>query len=975
VPADAGVSAARSRGPSPRVRLDSWKEIAAYLKRHVTTVRRWETQEGLPVHRHLHARLGSVYAYTDELETWLKGRRPADRPPARGAAARPASAARLVLPPPPVLRAGEAPLVELLGRDTELSSLASAWDAARRGQHRLVLVTGDPGIGKTRLVFEFASSVARDATVIVGRCDDHALVPFAPFMEVLQWLVRTCPEPILRAWLRAIEGRSELAQLVPEIARIGGKGPKTGPATAEGRRYRLFEAFTGLLQALARDGPLLLAIEDIHWADRESMLLLRHLVRSGHNAAICTIVTCCETELRPGPLHLEILADLQREPSATRVALGGLSEDFARRFVSRWTGRRAAAGLTRFVMEATQGNPLFMAELLRHLSDTAMLQQAETLHGTTTFRTLGLPKTVLDVIGRRLSRLSQPCQLMLTLGAVSGREFSLSIIESLADLPEETALDAMDEAVAAKVIREVPGTPGRFSFAHALFPETLCARLTAARRVRLHHRIAEAIERLARSESAWLAELAHHYGQAAPWKDAGKAVHYAIRAGDQAAGSLALEGAARYYEMALQALDLLPQDQSVIEQRCDLHAQRGRTLFQAGQWAAAKEAFAAALALLGAGNDVKRCELLVSLSETAFWLMDVPGLRGSAAEAQRLAEMIGRDDLWANATAWLASASVADGDVLIAIESDRRAVTRAGGITSFGLARVPLTLYWAGRTHDAVQQAADAVERARRANDPAFLLYALQHSGLSLSGAGRYDEALAAFDEARLFGRRCGALPLLARAMSMSVAPLLSLGDLEGAAMRALEARELAHRVAFEAPVVSSGIDLLMIGARMHDPGRAEPLLDEIARAVEKASGWHAWKWRLRLWQARAELALARGDWNEAIIAAHHVVEQSRARSRVKYEALGLAASARARQGLGSREAAADAQAASLVARRLGDPAVLLECLTILLDVDGSDEVLDEVRHTVRRVLAAVSVEALRRRFLARWPSRIAAGL
>ena len=190
--------------------------------------------------------------------------------------------------------------------------------------------------------------------------------------------------------------------------------------------------------------------------------------------------------------------------------------------------------------------------------------------------------------------------------------------------------------------------------------------------------------------------------------------------------------------------------------------------------------------------------------------------------------------------------------------------------------------------------AAQAVEYARGSEDPAFLLYALQHWGLALSGAGRYDEALRAFDEACTFGRCCGAFPLLARATSMSVAPLLNLGDLEGATTRALQARELAHRVAFEPPLVSAGIDLLLITARSHDPARAGALLHEIVPAVEKAIGWHAWKWRMRLSQANAELALARGSWSEAAAMAGLVVEQSRARGRLKYEALGLATLSRA---------------------------------------------------------------------------------
>jgi tetratricopeptide (TPR) repeat protein len=281
-----------------------------------------------------------------------------------------------------------------------------------------------------------------------------------------------------------------------------------------------------------------------------------------------------------------------------------------------------------------------------------------------------------------------------------------------------------------------------------------------------------------------------------------------------------------------------------------------------------------------------------------------------------------------------------------------------------------LTLYWAGLADEAIQRGLQAVETARTADDPAFLLYALQHLGLGLSGAGRFDEALRIFDEARAFGRSCGALPLLARATSMSVAPLLSLGALDGAMARAFEARELAHRVAFEPPLVSAGIDLLMIFARQQNPGQAEASLEETAQAVQKASGWHAWKWDMRLSQARAELALARDAWDEAVEAATHVIEQSRSRHRPKYEALGLVTRARAAHRRGVRSAVKDARAAVDVGRRLADPAVLLDCLIVLLDIDGSDVLLDEARQTAQAIARAVSDESLRAGFLHRLPAR-----
>ena len=340
--------------------------------------------------------------------------------------------------------------------------------------------------------------------------------------------------------------------------------------------------------------------------------------------------------------------------------------------------------------------------------------------------------------------------------------------------------------------------------------------MTAARRVRLHHQIASVIERQSVGDLP-LGDLAYHFGQAASFCDAEKATDYADRAGDRALNAFALEDAARYYEMALRSLDLSASARDVQHRRAELYEKCGRSYFQAGQWGSAKVAFDGALALLTASDETKRGEILVSLAETSFWLMNVADVQRFATDAYALAEHIGRDDLAADALAWLASAKVSDGDVAGGIEIDRNAVARAGGVRSFGLARAPLTLYWVGRTSEAVDGATQGVERARATNDSAFLLYALQHLGLSLCSVGRYDESLRLFDEARVVGHRSGALPLLARAISMSVAPWLSLGDLETAAARAQEARELARRVAFEPPLVSAGIDLLVIFARKHD--------------------------------------------------------------------------------------------------------------------------------------------------------------
>jgi tetratricopeptide (TPR) repeat protein len=769
---------------------------------------------------------------------------------------------------------------------------------------------------------------------------------------------------MLRQHLVGVEAANELAQIVPEIATRIHIGEPPASATLDGRRYHLFEAATQLLAAASQRAPILLVIDDLHWADPGSLLLLRHLIRSTRDTAICIVITHRNDVPEWSAEFRDLVESLRRERTPARIALHRLSDDHVREIIQAWIGRDAPPSLTRLVARHSEGNPLFVVEMLKHLDDLRVLTARDEWDRPLTLADIGLPEGIRQLIGRRLERLGLTTRRLLTIAAVMGREFRLSLIEGLVDVGEDAVLDAMDEALAASVVAEEPGVPGSFSFTHTLIREALYTSVTAARRVRMHHRIACALEQESSPLESRLGELAYHFAQAAVYKSAEKALDYATRAGDHAVTTMAFETAAHWYEMALRAMDFIAANTGATAQRFELHVKRGTSFFAVGQWALAKNAFEAATSLLNPTEQEKQCELLVRLAETAFWLMDVPALRKCAGEAKVLADRLGRDDLWADAQAWMASAMVSDGDVPAAVRMDHEALARAGGIRSFGLARTPLTLYWAGRTDEAIQHGFQAVETARGAQDPSFLLYALQHLGLSLSGAGRYDEALRVFDEARVFGRRCGALPLLARAISMSAAPLLSLGDLEGAMARALEARELAHRVAFEPPLVSAGIDLLLIYVRQQDPGRAEALLDETAQAVEKASGWHAWKWDMRLSQARAELAFARGAWHEAIEAATHVIDQSRRRHRPKYEALALVMRARAGRELGSRSARRDARAAVDVARRLADPAVLLDCLVALLAIDGTDVLLDEARRTAQKIAGAVSDETLRSAFL-----------
>ena len=871
---------------------------------------------------------------------------------------------RRPLPSPLVAREA----VDFVGRDAELRQISGVWDRAKSGHHQLLLVAGEPGIGKTRLALEFGRRCAAEgSTVLVGSSDEENLVPYQPFVESLAWYVRHCPEADLRAQLTAIGGGAELGPLLPVLRTRIPDLPPVVTVDPEGQRFRLFETVDALLAAAAaRTGPILLLFDDLHWADKPTLLLLRHVIRSARAASFCIVATYRESELgRTHPLA-EMLVALRREARVTRLVLRGLDVAHVIALVDSIVGRDAPAQLARVVMESTDGNPFFATEMLLNLKETGAIDKlGGTMGGTIELASLGLSEGIKEVIGRRLSRLSEACNRMLGVAAIVGREFDAALLEAVADLQESQLLDALEEATRAQLVVESQDVTGRFAFTHALIRETLYAELSSPRRVRLHRRVADAIECLIQDmPKPPLAELAYHFSQAASTGAVDKAIDYATRAGDRAADGMAHEEAARLFEMALHSLEFKPAGRETARVRVELHTRRARCFDALGQWAPAVRELEAAIGHLSPEQIERRCELVLALARAWFLLLDVRPVEQYATEALQLAERLQRSDLAANAIGWLARCRQADGNLAAAIDMDRKAMSRAPGAATAAYMLGPLTLYLAGRSTEAIPVALEAVDTARSSGDTTFIMYALTHLGLNMSAAGRYAEASKAFQEARTFGRKYGALLMLARATAMAAGLHLILFDFEGAEALQSEARELGRSVGFAPSIVSAGIDSLLMFARRHEPGRADRLLEETATAAARTAGWHQWLWQLRLTQARAELALERGDFDEAVATASQAIEQCRARGRPKYEALGLVTRARSLHALArARDAIADANSAVSVADKAGDPALLLVALDALLGLDGTDELATRACAVTDWINQSLPDEVLRRCF------------
>jgi pentatricopeptide repeat protein len=451
-----------------------------------------------------------------------------------------------------------------VGRAAELEELRDHWARVPGGQGGVVLLAGDAGIGKTRLTARLASEAhGAGATVLYGRVDEDTVVPYQPFVEALRHYVAhaggLAGDPDLAAHLDA------LAPLIPELGREAAPAPAAEP---ENRRYQLFEGVSALLAHAARERPLLVVVEDLHWAGRPTLLLLRQVVRQGEGAPLMLLATYRDDEVAADAPLARLLAGLRREAVCHELALGGLDPGATAALVAAGDGE-----LARRVHEQTAGNPFFIEETLRSLSEAP--DEAR------------VPQGVKDVIARRLSRLPPPAVETLTAAAVLGRDFGLQDLEAMLDRPSDAVLDGLEEALRAGLVLEQPGVVDRFSFIHALVRETLYERPATSRRVRLHLRAGEALERA----GAGPAELAHHYFAAREVGGSEHALRWARAAAAQAIEAHAYEEAAAHYERALQLVP--PGDEGA---RADLLLALGAVRWQGGE-PGARDAFAAAEAI------------------------------------------------------------------------------------------------------------------------------------------------------------------------------------------------------------------------------------------------------------------------------------------------------------------------------------------------------------------------------------------
>jgi class 3 adenylate cyclase/tetratricopeptide (TPR) repeat protein len=643
------------------------------------------------------------------------------------------------------------PELGFIGREVERRRLSETLGEAVAGrQRRLVLVSGEAGVGKTSLVARLAGEARADgAIVLYGRCDEELGVPYQPFMEALRSYLAGTPSAQLSQMVSPYGG--DLARLIPQLSeRVPGL-PEPLRAEPETERYRMFEAATRFLMTVSATTPLVLVLEDLHWAAKPTLLLLRHLIRAEWDGPMLLIATYRDTEVgRKHPLT-EVLADLRRDPDIERVSLGGLDQGEVAEFLAAAEPAfdSNSAEAAQRIHAQTEGNPFFLGQLVHHLSESGAWDRQG---GRGVMEVTGTPEGVREVIGRRLSHLEDQTNQVLSVAAVVGAEFDTKVLVAASGLDDESVLDGLEQSEDAGLTVSIPGRP-RHGFVHALARAVIYDDIPQTRRMRMHRRVARALEQ--DGPDAHLGELAHHYAAAASLGEMDKAVDYARRAAVQAMDGAAYEEAAEHLARALDILEAQPTDRQ--ESRAELLLELARALYSAGERTDAR----------------RRCEKVAALARE----LGRPDLLAEAA----LADWIGG----------VVSGRVDDQFIDLLEEALATLPPDDSRLRALAMARLAVLLYYVEAAADRRRFLAQAaLDMARRLGDAETLTHALDGARNAVARPDNARERLAMAREMLDLAKQTRNRMAELAASYLLVIDLYELGDLVTA--RAVAARVTA---------------------------------------------------------------------------------------------------------------------------------------------------------------------------------------
>jgi DNA-binding winged helix-turn-helix (wHTH) protein/tetratricopeptide (TPR) repeat protein len=644
------------------------------------------------------------------------------------------------------------PMEVFVGRRVEMDQLRAGLEDALSGRGRLVMLVGDPGIGKTRTAEELAALAdARGAQVLWGRCYEGDGAPaFWPWVQIIRSYVRRRDGHALRRDMGS--GAPEIGQMVPLVREQIPDLPAPAPMESEQARFRLFDSVATFLGNAAASRPLVLILDDLHWADRPSLLLLQFLARTMEHAPLLVLGTYRDVEITPAPALADLVGTLCREPLYERVALRGLPAEDVRTLLADWGQQKVPGAFARFIARVTEGNPFFIKEFCRHLvEENLLVREGDRWVTHAAVGEMAIPQEIRVLIERRLAHLSAPCRRLLTIAAVVGREFALPTVARVwasvggpSSNSEQVALELLDDAVAARILEPVPRHVGRYRFSHALICEALHDELTPSERVRFHRQVGECLEHQHHADlDGHVAELAHHFVVAAQGGgDVERAVAYCRHAAEQAGAALAYEDAVAHYERALQVLALQhPVDEA---RRCDVLLALGEAWWKAGEPRKAREAFYRA-AVCG-----RHCE--------------------SPERLARAALGVGR---------WVEMGVVDRAQVGLLEEALAAIGPSDSSLRAKLLGSLAHALRWSSRHDRRASLSRQAVAMARRVRDMATLAWTLDSTHW-VRGPGNAENRLAATAELLRLAEQLGNREMAMTGHFWRVVELLEQGDLPG---------------------------------------------------------------------------------------------------------------------------------------------------------------------------------------------------
>lgn len=473
----------------------------------------------------------------------------------------------------------------LVGRQREVEQLEQWWSLAQKKNGRLVLLSGEPGVGKTRLAEQLIHHAQREgATVLRGGCYEYeAATPYLPFVEGLRQWVHLQSDVELREQLGATA--PEIAKLAPEIAsRLAPLEPNP-PLPPNEERLRLFDNVARFFQTLAAQDGLLVFIDDLHWADQGTLALLHYVIRNLKNERLLMLAAYRELELdRAHPLAAA-LVDWNRERLAARLALGRLSrEDSAALLATLFGQTNISTDFTDAIYRETEGNPFFIEEVCKALIEQGQIYREKGGWGRKDIHELAIPQSVKEAIGRRLNRLSPGSADVLHTAAALGKIFSYRELAAVSSQSEDQLLDALDESAASQLVR--PDQNESYAFTHDKIREVLYEELNPIRRRRLHLRIGEGLEKMGAltpdpsptgrgDQGVRAQDLAYHFSQGG---NLPKALAYSLRAAENAERVFAYQEALSYYQQAQEAAEALNDEAqlaTIEERRGDIYRVQG----------------------------------------------------------------------------------------------------------------------------------------------------------------------------------------------------------------------------------------------------------------------------------------------------------------------------------------------------------------------------------------------------------------